>query len=580
MGQGSQARPDPSLKTQLPEDAFESLSAWCNDMDISIDFRDWLDGGHSRAPVALVSLRGTNPYRDVVLKYCPARVDEPQRDFKAFKRAARSGPKGFAQAHLVRLDTVSETPIRNGSKGLFLIMGYPSGTYYRYVSMAPLLGRTSLAIACKEILPQILRTWNNVDRTLEQERGEINARDYLQEILGTRCNDGRPIRLAVEAIERECPDFYLTKSGAQLPKPLPAVLDGQGVENVYLPGLRGNGHGDLHVDNILIPTPGKGATPTAKDFRNFVLIDLSTFDDNRLLAVDPTHLLLSIVARSLSSIVEQDREKLADLVLAPDKAETGTIPTGLAQAIQEIHGAGIPFANERHQYPGWHMECLAATAACALLFLGRDGIDNADRRWFLRLAARAISLFQKEAPGPAAGEAEALTPVPGRAHRAGATVTPISKAMAKRGDSPTPPANAVAANAESPVNDDRIDTCARLAEELVNEIRGLAAKDIPSALDTATATTYARVTAEDLANALDGARKWYEVQRPDLHLAYTTAIGIAEVQVTRLQQVLDDAKHQALDRAALDGLLRAAEALADCIGDVRRIGGPAKPPYP
>jgi hypothetical protein len=572
MEQDSQARPDPSLRKQIPVDAFEALSAWCNDMDISIDFRDWLDGGHSRASVALVRLRGVNPYRDAVLKYCPAREDEPQPDFNAFRRAAKSGPKGFAQKHLVGLDSVSDHPIRNGAKGIFLIMEYPPGTYYRYVSMATLLDRTSLAAACKEILPQILQRWNDVDRTLRQERGEIGAQAFLQEILGTRCDRGKPIRLAVEAIERRFPDVYLTEAGTELPSPLAAVLSGQGIENISLPGFRGNAHGDLHLDNIFIPTPGKGAAPSAKDFRGFVLIDLSTFDDNRLLAVDPAHLLLSIVARWPSNMTAQEKEKLADLVLAPDKAETGTIPTGLAQAIQAIHNAGVQLANRRRQYPGWHMECLAATAACALLFVGRKGIDDASRRWFLRLAARAISLLQEEASGSEAGGTKARIPSPSRAE---ARVIPISKAAAEQGDSPAPPADEV-----SGASDDPIGACARLAEELVSEIRDLAVKDMSSVRDIASATTYAQVIAEDLANALDGAQKWYEVQRPDMHLAYATAIGIAEVQLTRLRQTLDAAGHRVLDRTALDGLCNSAEALVNCIGNISQVRRSGKSPYP
>jgi hypothetical protein len=575
MAQDSQARLDSSLRRQLPEDAFESLSAWCNDMDISIDFRDWLDGGHSRASVALVGLRGVDPYRDAVLKYCPARGDEPQRDFKAFRRAAKSGPRGFAQKHLVGLDSVSETPIRNGAKGIFLIMEYPPGTYYRYVSMATLLDRTSLAAACKEILPQILQKWNDVPRSLRQEHGRISAQEFLQEILGARCDNGKPIRLTAEAIEREFPDVYLTEAGTELPRPLAAVLAGEGIENISLPGIRGNGHGDLHLDNIFIPTPNKDAAPSATDFKEFVLIDLSTFGDNRLLAVDPAHLLLSIVARWPSNITGQDGEKLADFVLAPDKAETGTIPTGLVLAIQAIHGAGVQLANKRRQYPGWRMECLAAAAACALLFVGRDGIDKADRRWFLRLAARAISMLQQEAPGPEVGGAAARIPSPSRAHGVRAKVIPISRAPAEQGDSPVPPANAVSVG-----SDDRIGTCVQLAEELVSEIRDLVVKDMSSVQGTATATTYARVIAEDLANALDGAQKWYDVQRPDMHLAYATAIGIAEVQLTRLQQTLEDARCQALDRAALDGLSNSAEALASCIGDISQMRRPGKSPYP
>jgi hypothetical protein len=268
----------------------------------------------------------------------------------------------------------------------------------------------------------------------------------------------------------------------------------------------------------------------------------------------------------------QEKEKLADLVLAPDKAETGTIPTGLAQAIQEIHNAGVQLANRRRQYPGWHMECLAATAACALLCVGRKGIDEASRRWFLRLAARAISLLQEEASGSEAGGTKARIPSPSHAE---ARVIPISKAAAVQGDSPTPSADAV-----SGASDDPIGACARLAEELVSEIRDLAVKDMSSVRDIASATTYAQVIAEDLANELDGAQKWYEVQRPDMHLAYATAIGIAEVQLTRLRQTLDAAGHRVLDRTALDGLCDSAEALVNCIGNISQVRGSGKSPYP
>jgi hypothetical protein len=85
------------------------------------------------------------------------------------------------------------------------------------------------------------------------------------------------------------------------------------------------------------------------------------------------------------------------------------------------------------------------------------------------------------------------------------------------------------------------------------------------------------VLAEDLASALDAALKWHEVQRPDLSLAYSTAIGIAGVQLTRLRQTLDEARHRALDRTALDGLLHSARVTAERIGDVRRVGGPGGP---
>jgi hypothetical protein len=542
MREGSEARPDERLKTRLSGEAFNNLSRRCEDKSMSIDFRDWLDGGHTEAVVALVRLRGAGPYRNAVLKYCPAQNDQPQPDFQAFKRAAPSGPKRFAREHLVSLDSLSDPPIRDGDKGLFLIMGYPSGKSSQYVTMNNLLGRSPLPVACKTIVRHLLQTWNKPDRSLELERGEIAAHAFLKEVLGIRCDKGRNIRNEIEAIERKSPDFYRTALGTDLPRPLNAVLSGEGLENIWLPGVRGNGHGDLHVDNILIPTPEKGSEPTTKEFNRFMLIDLSTFDDNRLLAVDPAHLLLSIVAVELKDLSGQSREDLADAILAPDSTDVGNVPTRLAQTLLGIHEAGKKFASDREQYDEWPLECLTATMACALLFLGRSGIDDARRRWFLRLAARALSVLQERAP---------------RSGRGLAPVIPIGRGAA-----------------------DPVETCGRLAAELVHEIGELPGRDTSSAQDAATATVYARAVAEDLANALDGARTWYAVQRPDLRLAYSNAIGIAEVQLTDLQRVLDEARSRALDRTALNGLLRAAETLTSRIGEIRQAGGPSRPPDP
>ena len=180
--------------------------------------------------------------------------------------------------------------------------------------------------------------------------------------------------------------------------------------------------------------------------------------------------------------------------------------------------------------------------ACALLFVGRSGIDDACHRWFLRLAARALSVLQASAP---------------RSDRGLASVISINRGAA-----------------------DPVKTCGRLAAELMHEIGELPDRDTSSAQDAATATVYARAVAEDLANALDGARRWYAVEQPDLRLAHTNAIGIAEMQLTDLQRVLDEARGHALDRTVLTGLLRAAEDLSSRVGEIRQAGGPSRPPDP
>ena len=315
MGQGSQPAIDPRLQERFSSHALEALSVWCQNMEYTIEFSDWLGGGRSGAMLAAIYLNGGKGARKAVLKYCPSQHDQPPLDFQSFRRAARSGPRGFARQHLVSLDPSVKEPIQV-PKGLFLVMEYRSEGHDRYNTMSVLLDRSALGTACKTIMPRILEKWNNVQGNPRLESGGMQAQEFLQEILGHRCGQGGSIRLAVERLEGSTPDLYTTNSGQRLPRPLAAVISGENIANVRLPGFRGNAHGDLHTDNILIPVP-VNAPPSVAHFEKFLLIDLSTFRADRLLAVDPAHLFLSITSRGLPSLDEQARDRLADLILDP-----------------------------------------------------------------------------------------------------------------------------------------------------------------------------------------------------------------------------------------------------------------------
>src|SRR5262249_61542875 len=78
-----------------------------------------------------------------------------------------------------------------------------------------------------------------------------------------------------------------------LPNPLAAATSGEWIRGMSVVGFRGNSHGDLHADNILVPQPQQGS-PSDDQFRRYVLVDLSTFSSKGLITVDPAHLLLSI----------------------------------------------------------------------------------------------------------------------------------------------------------------------------------------------------------------------------------------------------------------------------------------------
>jgi hypothetical protein len=393
MEREAQSMLDPRLATRLTTGEFGTLSNWCENAECSIRLVRWLGGGKTKAILAVVIIDDGHSLRKAVLKYCPPE-STTTRDFQAFKKASASGPKGFAKKHLVSMDRVTDKPIPSGSNGLFLLMDWRIGGRDNYDTMSTLLDRDVLGTACEVVVTSTLMEWNNVEHTVRGLPEELSAVEFLREILGRRCEPGGPIRAAADRLGVSSSESYLFP-GQLLPNPLAAATTGQWIKGMSVLGFRGNAHGDLHTDNILVPQPNN-ATLSAANFERYILIDLSTFSDRRLILVDPAHLLLSIIARRLPDVSAKGRERLSRLILKPEHGESGGIPIELARAAGGIQQAGMAFAEAGHLYEEWLAESLLATVGCALLFVGRD-IQDDSRRWFLQLAGGAIDAFREMA---------------------------------------------------------------------------------------------------------------------------------------------------------------------------------------
>jgi hypothetical protein len=385
---------DKKLKDRLTTDEFGALSRYCQGAECSIRIVKWLGGSESNAKLAEVIIDDNAGRRRSVLKYCPAK-GTPTADYLAFKRAEKNGPPRFAATHLVRIDREHDRPIINGTNGLFILMESRSGGQFSFDTMTALLGRESLPDECEKIVSSILGEWNERDTTLKSTNREFTAGDFIREIVGDGCEPGGSIRLTAErlgvvASESTLPDRLL-------PNPIAAATrersQGRAIDDILISGIRGNAHGDLHPDNILLPLPLTGESPSSELLDGFVLIDLTTYSNERLLSVDPVYLLLSIVARRLTEIPDKPKTRLHELILDPEGAAPGKIPGELIKVTQQLHYAGLRFAEERGLRTEWLAETTVATAGCALLFVGHD-LPEADRRWFLELAALAIEKIE------------------------------------------------------------------------------------------------------------------------------------------------------------------------------------------
>jgi hypothetical protein len=387
---------DPRLEEHLGAQEFRALSTWCENKECRIRLEQWLGGGKSQAVLAVVLIQDRYSPRKGVLKYCPASRAGAATDFRDFQKALDSGPPGFADKHLIGIDQATDSPIPSGSGGLFLLMKYVGGGRDDYDTMATLLDRAILGSACETIVTSTLVEWNEVEHEDEQSNDDQSAVGFLHEIFGDSCEPGGSIHAAAKKLNVSCSEAFFHGSRKEpLPNPLATATSGKWIEEMSVLGLRGNSHGDLHADNILIPLPQQG-NPSAADFERYRLIDLSTFRSGGLKAVDPAHLLLSIIARRLGDVSDTRKKDLARLVLEPER-DPGGIPVELASAVHGIQQVGNSHFDEKGLYKEWRAEFTLAIAGCALLFVGRDLPDN-HRQWFLELAGMAIDKFKNTQP--------------------------------------------------------------------------------------------------------------------------------------------------------------------------------------
>ena len=598
MEQRAKSMLDSNLGERLAGREFESLSTWCKNTECAIKLLHWLGGGNTQAQLAVVLIRDRHSTRKGVLKYCPARSGPPG-DFLAFTRASRSGPAGFAQQHLVGIDPATDKPIPNGSDGLFLLMRWGEGGPDNYNTMANLLDREILGIACETIVKSTLLDWNNVEHEVEGLNTDLSAVSFLREVLGRRCQPGGPIYEAAGMLGISRSEPYLDTLAGSLPNPLAAATAGTLIDKINVLGFRGNAHGDLHADNIMIPFP-RAEILSPEHFARYVLIDLSTFGDSKLITVDPAHLLLSIIARRLNEVSPSRNNQLARLVLEPERAESGGIPVELTHAARGIQRAGIAFASSVNLYEEWYIESTLAIAACALLFVGRD-LPDEDRRWFLMLSGMAIDAVSKMQPKadssakaddaislgraiPISGAATVARPSPSASptHSISPEPTAVAEVTSHESSSPShdPARVKPAPDSSSPPLEvpmpvisliplalkTEVAACAGLADELAAEVDGL-----DEGISADAARDYlltARDIVDDLSTAIRRMAGWNHESTTEWHITYLAAIEAARLRVRGVTELLNAISEQGTSPWTQDEFTAVVDRLQNAIREI------------
>jgi hypothetical protein len=586
MTQPPQPTLDPQLSEEFPAAALASLDVWCQNSGTQVVLDGFLRGGKTTAEVAVVRVyEGGDPKRKV-LKHCPPPEGGVSLDARKYKHAETANEK-FTEAHLAKLDKF----ITDGLGGIFLLMEWRGGGSRNYRPLTSFLDRQTLGVACRAIVKSTLIDWQK-GRRPQPNRGGVTAHEVLQAIAGKKCQPGRSLhKIACDLEISEADRFSV--NGKSFANVFRAVSQGEGFTDFPTAGIRGNGHGDLHPGNILVPSGARPGRAT-EQFDEFYLIDLSSFDDNRFLAIDPAHLMLSLANERLSELNLRQRNQLRELILDPDEADAGSLPFGIADAVRAITKVGREHYDGRlGLFEDWYQETLLAIAGCALLFVGRNG-DVDTRWWFLQLGGTAIDKVHDFAVSRLGERATGDLPHGTTVTKTGVTPgSPARQEQPARQDPPTRQERPTTREQQSAqgqagtqeqtakggtygeVKDDNLVfvsavarrfnelrlTCSRLCTELTEAADGLEpylarSRGIPG-------TGMVRDVLGDLTHSVAALRSWQEESPFRQRLSVDSAIALVEARLSTAAELAHEISVSGSTPTLKNNLIRAVEELKD-----------------
>ncbi|MFI7500966.1 hypothetical protein ACIBVL_21185 [Streptomyces sp. NPDC049687] len=365
----------------------------------------WRPSGESATGALLTAVTVTPGVGDVVVKVCAA---DQRGESQAHARAERTGGDRIARQMF--------RPWRMGD-GRMLTFQAPAAGSLRDVDTLAALAVPDLADACAHIIQWLLTGWNPGLENIRAHRRTASA--VLRQELDALLSDAGSARAyGARVTGLDTTTCWIEADGLVLPNPLAMALGVPGIPDPEVSVLPGRAHGDLHLQNIMVPH--RDGRARLEEFR---LIDLATYAEDAPLSRDVATLLLSaLVPRVRERLpAEQERALLRHLVdanLMDPKADNhlARIVPESARLVEAVRRTCAEIVPEGWR-DGWTDQFLLSLQATALRFTTYDNLLPAGRWWFFRLAAHAGGelLRQHRLPVPDSG-----TPVspPGQDSRA------------------------------------------------------------------------------------------------------------------------------------------------------------------
>jgi hypothetical protein len=373
---------------RLPGEALRGLDRWLRGQPFRIEPVEWLGGGNSGSPIAVVA-RYDGGFDDKVAIKFFARDSEVSK----WQAAISETRKKFRKRHLVGIDRPSPLGREDNSwwMAVLKIAGGDLSSIRPLAELSPHTG-PAFADACQSVVSSIIAKWN--PRPLPHPSEEMTVNRYLTSIFdSSRVTTGKPLYQWLDSTHIDLHDPLVRRPNwtGRLPNPLAFAANADELHAAGRLRVRyGRAHGDLHLGNILMkikpPEPGK-----------YQLIDLGQYASKSPLARDPMHFLLSIALEWLNDGVEAGSKlshSLIEALVGEGDQETAKSYREVSQA---IHKVGYNWAAEKGWGDDWTRQSLLSLVGCALRYASRQipGIADASatRGWFFDAAAVAARAY-------------------------------------------------------------------------------------------------------------------------------------------------------------------------------------------
>ena len=263
---------DQNLEWKRLKEALPAFDTWLRTHDGSYRFRRWIYTGRSGSLVGVVT-RHEAPDRpqQLIMRISAEDIDADSaaEEVRRIRNAWRLSREDFRGSHLAPMEDEAIA-----LAGRFLtFQRIAGGDLATWTPLAERIESDTFADTCANVTVSIVNDWN-LDFPHEPEMK--TPAEFLRQLLGDKLHPGSKLMqsAARDGIDPGTPWVASRPGTRSLHNPLMLALDDGMTGSRTLPIVRGRAHGDLNVNNILLP----------RKWDRYQLVDLGDFDEAAPLA--------------------------------------------------------------------------------------------------------------------------------------------------------------------------------------------------------------------------------------------------------------------------------------------------------